>query len=165
MKITLSRVKELRANAPKGDWQCEPVGGGGFVVSLGDPEGVLILDEGAAALVGSARDLADDAEDLHVALATMTAQRDAAVAARDGLAGAVREERELADAVAMYGISLGAAEGAGSASVHARSRQVARVAALGAARESTDALLTATPVAMVRASDQEAISKSVGAGQ
>ena len=109
-RLTPERVRELLAAATPGPWEVSPVEGS--TVTYGDgsvPAAIKCLcvadcddaeirevcdvacaSDADAALIAAAPDLAADALALHDALARVTRERDAAVAARDALVTAVR---------------------------------------------------------------------------
>lgn len=113
--------------------------------------------QNAAAIAANRRDSAREAGahfreravTAEVSIAKLTADRDAAVAARDALAGAVREFGDAADA-----LMLADAAYRGSNGDDHMAKVDARLAAgqrMGAVRVRLDAALAGTPVAMVRA--------------
>lgn len=89
-RLTPERVRELLAAATPGPWTHERIGFGGHEVTMDARGGVFVDREHDAALIAAAPDLAADVLALHDALARVTREREAAVAARDALVTAVR---------------------------------------------------------------------------
>lgn len=97
-RLTPERVRELLAAATPGPWTHERIGFGGHEVTMDARGGVFVDRVHDAALIAAAPDLAADVLALHDALARVTREREAAVAARDALVTAVRAYLESVDA-------------------------------------------------------------------